>query len=292
MKNIWKILAIVAIIICIITISMQFIGKEKNDNKINEKVIQEVDYLDNEILSKINLLNNITFSNYKVVIKEEENNDEANQTKLAENSSNNSKSDEQSSSKEESKQSDSGEKTQMSPNSELINENESIQWSEIKKDVEIMYQSWNTIINDLYAINANNDSIEQFGTLLNQVMLEVKNENKIETIKDLSEMYAQLPIYIENIADKDKVYILNTKADVIKAYALVEEDKWDEMSIQLDNAIEQYSKINNENNGNISRGRQLLKELKESSNDKDKEIFLVKYKYCFEELIMVEGKNI
>lgn len=292
MKNIWKILAIVAIIICIITISMQFIGKEKNDNKINEKVIQEVDYLDNEILSKINLLNNITFSNYKVVIKEEENNDEANQTKSAENSSNNSKSDEQSSSKEESKQSDSGEKTQMSPNSELINENESIQWSEIKKDVEIMYQSWNTIINDLYAINANNDSIEQFGTLLNQVMLEVKNENKIETIKDLSEMYAQLPIYIENIADKDKVYILNTKADVIKAYALVEEDKWDEMSIQLDNAIEQYSKINNENNGNISRGRQLLKELKESSNDKDKEIFLVKYKYCFEELIMVEGKNI
>lgn len=292
MKNIWKILAIVAIIICIITISMQFIGKEKNDNKINEKVIQEVDYLDNEILSKINLLNNITFSNYKVVIKEEENNDEANQTKSAENSSNNSKSDEQSSSKEESKQSDSGEKKQMSPNSELINENESIQWSEIKKDVEIMYQSWNTIINDLYAINANNDSIEQFGTLLNQVMLEVKNENKIETIKDLSEMYAQLPIYIENIADKDKVYILNTKADVIKAYALVEEDKWDEMSIQLDNAIEQYSKINNENNGNISRGRQLLKELKESSNDKDKEIFLVKYKYCFEELIMVEGKNI
>lgn len=49
-------------------------NKSENDNNKKEKVNQEMSYLDSKIIAMLNRLNNISFSNYKVVsedVKEE-----------------------------------------------------------------------------------------------------------------------------------------------------------------------------------------------------------------------------
>ena len=66
MKKIFKIIFIFSVIILILS------GCSMNSNNVslNDKVKQELLYLDTEIISLINLLNNISIQNYKIDTKE------------------------------------------------------------------------------------------------------------------------------------------------------------------------------------------------------------------------------
>lgn len=66
LKNIFTILIIFILLLSLTGCN----SKDKNENMLNEKVKEELAYLDSEIVNLINSLNNITIENYKISTKE------------------------------------------------------------------------------------------------------------------------------------------------------------------------------------------------------------------------------
>ena len=66
LKNIFTILIIFILLLSLTGCN----SKDKNENILNEKVKEELAYLDSEIVNLINSLNNITIENYKISTKE------------------------------------------------------------------------------------------------------------------------------------------------------------------------------------------------------------------------------
>lgn len=66
LKNIFTILIIFILLLSLTGCN----SKYKNENMLNEKVKEELAYLDSEIVNLINSLNNITIENYKISTKE------------------------------------------------------------------------------------------------------------------------------------------------------------------------------------------------------------------------------
>lgn len=314
MKKTWKIIISIILIILIIAISVKIMGNNNNEeDKINEKTKQEIKYLDTQLLSMLNVMNNITFSNYKVIPSEETEGENKNeQMSKSENTSSNTSNTNTSSESEGGNSSEGGSSggsansssnnqtsntskssntitsTSMVPNTILNGDrdNAKIDWQTLKKDIEIVYSSWNTIVEDLYSLGVNGDDILKFTDLLDKAIMNIKNEDKLSSIKTLADMYNMLPIYILKTEGEDAANINFTKALVINSYALVEEDKWDDIIVQIDGAIDYYERVaNNGSNTNNNRTYILLQELKNSVQDKDKDLYYMKYKYCMEELI-------
>ena len=311
MKKLLKIVIVIAIIILILAIGVKIIGKgnDNSDDKMKEKIMQEMKYMDKEIVSMLNLMNNITFSNYKVIESNQNNKQDQNSNGSSQSydQSTNTTSDNNTSSNTTSSDSGGG-NTQsnntstsisMAPNTILNSMGDNnIDWETLKKDIEIMYLSWSTIVEDLYSEEINGDDILKFGNLFDTVIINIKNEDKINSMKNLASMYNMLPIFIEKISgagsaniqyvktiinkqEFDSIFGQDGKSLIINSYVLVEEDKWDDIPIQLDGAINYYTKMYDENK-NDNTGYILLEELKKSIQPKDKELFYIKYKYCME----------
>lgn len=297
MKKLLKIVIVIAIIILILAIGVKIIGKENDnsDDKMKEKIMQEMKYMDKEIVSMLNLMNNITFSNYKVIESNQNNKQDQNSNGSSQSydQSTNTTSDNNTSSNTTSSDSGGG-NTQsnntstsisMAPNTILNSMGDNnIDWETLKKDIEIMYLSWSTIVEDLYSEEINGDDILKFGNLFDTVIINIKNEDKINSMKNLASMYNMLPIFIEKISGAGSANIQYVKSLIINSYVLVEEDKWDDIPIQLDGAINYYTKMYDENK-NDNTGYILLEELKKSIQSKDKELFYIKYKYCMETIL-------
>lgn len=66
LKNIFTILIIFILLLSLTGCN----SKDKNENILNEKVKEELAYLDSEVVNLINSLNNITIENYKISTKE------------------------------------------------------------------------------------------------------------------------------------------------------------------------------------------------------------------------------
>ena len=66
LKNIFTILIIFILLLSLTGCN----SKDKNENMLNEKVKEELAYLDSEVVNLINSLNNITIENYKISTKE------------------------------------------------------------------------------------------------------------------------------------------------------------------------------------------------------------------------------
>ncbi len=63
-----KILKKFLIILCLILISISLGGCKTNDEeKMKEKIIQEINFLDDKIISMLNELNNISLDNFSIV---------------------------------------------------------------------------------------------------------------------------------------------------------------------------------------------------------------------------------
>lgn len=70
MKNFFKSISVILIIFILLLTLTGCNSNNKNENILNEKVKEELTYLDLEVVSLINSLNNITIENYKISTKE------------------------------------------------------------------------------------------------------------------------------------------------------------------------------------------------------------------------------
>lgn len=209
----------------------------------------------------------------------------------------------ESASKEEGSSSDSEQKSEEdeSKNNKIFSlsrdvilsdkeDNMQIEWEEIKKDVENLYSIWATISIDLKSIGANSDDILQFNKVLDDIAKSVKQEDKNASIIGMSKLYALIPKYMESFSDDElKKCVFITKSHILNAYAQVDNNDWNKINEELKLANESFSKIDKEKIDsnkelNINRCELLLKELLNSTEKQDKQIFYLRYKNALQEL--------
>lgn len=145
---------------------------------------------------------------------------------------------------------------------------------------------------DLYQTSSNQQDIVNFNKEYDNLVKAVKEENKENTLKELSTLYDYLPRFVENCSDDEKeIVVAKTKNEIFKAYSILEQEDWDKISDNVNNAIQEFTKlvtnVSNQETGNqynINKTYVMLNELQNAVQIKDKEVFLIKYKNLLEEL--------
>lgn len=288
----------IVIILAILCVSGYIMYKNENTKttpeEIKAKVNQEIKYLDSNIISMLNDFNNISYANYKIT-----------QTKVSESS----KKSEQSSSTESSSGSKGGEESQSSsqgssgstqnetientsvvPNSVLTNKNKDVNWDALKEKTELMYSTWPTTLIDLTSLNVNGSQLLQYTSILDKLTKSLEDKNKKEAMLNLSDLYNLLNEYLKQYSQDSRMKnIFQTKAFIAQAYALAEEDNWNEMKQNIAKAKTEYMNIvnniqNTNSMSNVNKAYVLLNELEKNTMDKNKKIFYINYKNVMQEL--------
>lgn len=321
---------VIIILLIIILFSFTGCGQNQNDENVKiEKLDSEIQYLDAKLISLMNGLNNISFTNYKILSEDvkQQNGQETSEAEKSnkersgkkeesssqsESSNSNSQSESSSEGSSNSKQggqssSESG--GQSSSKNEEKNEiysltennllsldfNKDINWDLIKNEIENLYSIWTTIIIDLHSAGVNNEDILKFNTFLDSLAKSAKEENKSQTLTNLSNLYNLLPKYLNSYSkDELKISVYNTKSYLLTAYSMANsEDKWEEMKIEILKANQEFSNIINNitieetKKINVNRSYLLLREAQKSIEAKNKEVFFIKYKNAIQELNML-----
>ena len=276
-------------------------AKNNSGKEIKEKTYSELKYLENELQNLFNEINNIKFENYTISATNIEENNEQSEESNSE-SSGNSK-DKQSESQTQSEESSGGntsdtekEKTtnkQYQLKKEgILTKNKEIDWNQIKNDVEKIYTVLYSTTIDLYEIVENKEDITNFNKEYDNLTKAVKEENKKETLKQLSVLYDFLAKLVDSCSEKEKDrVVIKTKNYIFKAYSVLENDEWQIVLDNVNMALQEFNKIttniSDNSNGhqyNINKSYIMINELKKSADFKDKEVFLIKYKNLLEEL--------
>lgn len=265
-------------------------GEEEN------KIISELDYLDTNIIGILNELNGITTENYTITkeeIQKEEKSSESSSQGGDGSSENNSSGDlkqtqnNNSSSSEESKVTVTGmnQKTVIS-----TNEN-NIDWNLIKNEIEKINDSWSIIILDLASKNVNNEDILNFSSTLNNTILSIKDENKINALQNSAKLYSFIPIFQEQLEQNTSNQKLKkVKSDLFNAYSLVEKEDWTQIDNNITSSINTFKEILNDieyvknKEYKINKVYVLLNELQSSLAYRDKKLFYLKYKNLIENI--------
>lgn len=288
---------VVIAIIILILISIFFTGcdnTKKEKEELKGKVIAEINYVNTKIIDLLNTLNNLSFENYTILSEEVklDNNTEKQQSKQG----NDSQGGNQGGNQEGNQQQNNASKsqintTQMTNNSILLKDRNNIDWSLIKPQIELLDESWSVILLDLYSLDVNNDSILGFSSKINECIINIKNEDKASSLVSLSELYSIIPIFLKEInADENLQKTRETQSYIINAYSLAEDMNNEEINNNIVKAIDVYSGVMN--NVDYSKDRTykinkiyvLLNELLNCLDEKDNDVFYVKYKNVMEYL--------
>lgn len=287
----------VLIVVIIIAISIFIIIKFKNNNKkddnLNEKTQEELKYISTKIIELMNGLNNITFSNYILIEEENTDNKENNSNENNENEGNKSDTFSDKSNNTQSS-SESNIKYELKGSNILSNNTGTINWDNEKGAIESINVKWTSLIVDLHQLNVNNDDILNFSNILNQTIVNIKQENKVNTMLDLANLYGYIPNYLKQFSnDEEKIIIEYIKSNILNSYALVEQERWDEVKEHVFNSVENITNIMNSINTEqfsqyqINRIYVMLNELYSSIDLKDKQLYYIKYRNVMEELMNI-----
>lgn len=277
LKNIIRTLSIIFLVDLVI-FSFSGCSKQKTDEEqLRDKNISEIDYLDNYIMLMLNSINDIDLKQYDAKIEKTENLNEILQES------------------EETSSEDTGNNVvqySMVPNT-ILNANKTINWENLKLEIENLNNTWPSIIVDLYKANVDNKKLTEFSDLINTCIGNIKNENRTETLNSLAKLYEYIPVFLEKIAsDNKQIELAKTKVEVIKAYVNIDFANWEELKTSLDRAISNFEPIVNNTNEaekeyNIRKAYVLLQEFKNAVDTNDKDLLFMKYKNLMEELIII-----
>lgn len=321
MKSFKRIAYIVLLAIVVIlgfTIYSNAVKNNKGDD--SSKSLAEIKFLESKFVNLFNKMNNIQTRNYQIsygeISKETNTGKSSSDSTSSKSGQGGGQASEESEGTEESEEGQSGEGSLSSSSGQksnssnstsgdtqqnntkyelnmsgILNQSNEINWDEVKNEVENLYASIPTITMDLYKINLNQDDILAFNKEFDNLVLSIKDENKEETLKQLSKLYEYIPKFVSNVVNEELYKrILETKSNIFKAYSKLESENWSEMSNDIENGINVYSQlltstnIDSSKQYNINRMYIMLNELKNSVSLEDKSIFLIKYKNVIEEI--------
>ena len=132
-----------------------------------------------------------------------------------------------------------------------------------------------------------------FGNNLDNLIINLKNNNKEQSLICLANMYSLLPEYINSVQGNSQQYhLIKINAGVLKAYATIYSDKWDvvnegltEANNNIESLINSELMLNNPDQNKIQEIYVLLKELTKTAKNQDKDMFLLKYVKLMEKMI-------
>lgn len=309
----WKkylIIAGIAIVVIIIAIvgMRKIMNNNTKESSINKKINNELDYLGTTTLSMINSLNNLNLEDVVKVRRtstnsgdnsqnnansssgdEGKNNSKTSDSQQQEDSSSNSKTDETSSTGTDMKNTKS---FSLDDNSILLRDNTNVDWSALESEAENLFTAWSTIILDLNSLSISNEDILAYNSNLDSLLKALKDNDKANSAISLANLYSLNSKYINESSKNDEskklAYI---KSNVISAYSLVTAEKWERVNQLLDQAEKGLLDVIN-TSGNTEERKQtkinksyvMLKELIKTSNEKNAEIFYLKYINLIKEL--------
>lgn len=287
------IILIITIITIIVVLSSIVVAKTRKNGEatIEEKVIQELNYLNKYCVSLLTSLNGIVVENE--VIKEDTlqtqfgsdtNNGIQTSRSIMNNNQQNSKSNNSNDSQDTTNNKDG--------NSILANDGDySPDWESIQLQVERLYQMWNVISLDLHSMNIDSNLILSFSDVLNNVTQNVKRKDKANTVEELVKLY-KLVIQYTNICkpSSQETTISTIKYNIVSSYANITNDKWEQAEAQIAEAQNLFTNLLNSVNNNynqqynMNRCYILVNELKKAIKLRDKEIFYLQYKTLITQL--------
>ena len=289
----YKKLGYIFLVIIIVMLSVTvYATVSKDTDKIEkDKKIAEVKFLEDKLLNVFNQLNDIDTRNYNVsvnnITKQLKNQDEAGsnneQGQSGSESSNSTSSDSSNKSKQE--------KEFDLKNNGVLTSADEINWDNIKSQIEILYTSIPTITLDLYQSNINQDDILNFNKEFDNLTVGIKQENKQMCLDELSKLYNYLPNFSQNVLDDEiEKVLIETKNNILKAYSKLDSKNWREISENIKQASNSFSKLLT--NTNIDTSKQysiskiyiMINELQNAISVQDETIFLIKYKNILEEM--------
>lgn len=307
---------ILTILLGILIISLTGCSNSKDDTELlKTKIDSEMNYLDTQLLTMLNSANGINYRNYRVIAEKvkQENIDSSSESGSGSSQGSKGGSSSGESSSESSGSSGGGGDSQsgssgssdsnavnysMEPNTMLMKD-KTPDWVTLKENIETLYNAWSNITLDLYKININNDDILNFSKDLDTATTVIKNEDKKNTLLALTKLYSHLPKYLSAYSnDELKKGILNTKVNVLGAYAIIEDNNTDQLKQFMTGAEQAYLPVvnnvsnNDGNEYNINRAYIYLKELQNSIGNTDTDIFYIKYRNLIQELNAVQASKV
>lgn len=283
----------VILVILIIVGGVFFINKStaNSEEKIPEKAKQELEYVEEIIISMINSLNNLHETDIAKIQTTINTNDEKEDDSESNSKENSDKQSEGESSSSENTQ-EENKNFSAGVNSILLRDRNTIDWERLTKTGEELFSAWATITMDLNSLNVNSDNILAFNNYLDELLTSLKNQDKTNSEVNLANLYNLIPVYAEKITqDENELKILKIKANVISAYSIVEAQNWEYVNnflaeadkglIELTTSIDVSSSIEQ---AKINKSYILLKELIKSANEQDMDIFYLKYINLINEL--------
>lgn len=286
-------------ILLILTVMLTGCSKNEDEETLKQKIASEIKYLDIQLINMLNQANGLSFENYIVEAQEVKKEDVKSSSKESDLSTKQGNSSNQEGGSEESQEEGSqGSSENQNKNiqykmvgNEILLQNKDTDWQLLKANIEKLYSTWSTVVLDLYKININAQNILDFNADLDMATQAIKNENKQETLSAIAKLYSYIPIYSTDVAKENQINnIYNTKMNILNACVQLEKGNFSEVKSQLVNAEQSFLPIinnmnSNENNEvNINKSYILIKDLQNSSNNMDKDIFYIKYKNLIEQL--------
>jgi hypothetical protein len=282
-KKSWILYVIVITLVVLAVSGAVFILNNTNDNdedKLQEKSVSELEYLEKTLLSMLNSLNNLenTAKVQASTIPEQENeNTEQDSTEQSEQSNSDSNSTSNSSKEEQS--------FTVNTESTISRNQTNIDWQNLIKQTENIYVSWPTITIDLNNQNVSSEDILTFDSNLDNLAIYLKEQNKTNSLICLANMYNTVAKYIESTSnDTINIAIIKIKANIISAYAIIDTDNWDTIYnflAQADNSMQLLingeKELTEKKRNKLDKCYIMLKELIKSSNEKNIDLFYLKY---------------
>jgi len=165
-----------------------------------------------------------------------------------------------------------------------------INWNDLEKQANTLYNYWNSVILDLNYLDIDKKYLINFSKKIDEFNISIKDNNKKSALICLIELYNNLIIYSEAIEYKNYTQILRTKYNLLCAYSIAESGNWTLAHEYILKASKNISKvvnsmdINKHQQYNVNQTYVAVKELENIVNIKTLNIFYLKYNLAITKL--------
>jgi len=274
------------IFILLIILVLSLYGCSGNPlNDLKSKTVQELEYLDTEIVELIDELSGISSENY-IVASRQAAIGKTSQNLIEVNNIDDSKSD---------TNSDNANDTitvmNMVPDTILAADSNDIDWASIESQIEEVHSSWSVILLDLYSLNVNGSNILAFGNTLDSCIISIKDKNKKDSLTNLAKLYSYIPMYLKDIPGESTTQNIKlTKSYILSSYSLVYQADWTDAAAGMASADAAFKNVQTDidyiknKEYQVNKTYVLLKDLQKSVALKDDKVFYMKYQNTMESL--------
>lgn len=308
-KNIIILIITFVIVVCLIGSFIVYATNEEKKPTLQTKVTEEIDYLENYLVSILGDFNSLLIQGNTIQLKSDKSEEEQ-QTKTKQ--STNTQQEGTVSPTEETQSSSGENENALQGNSQNNTANENQQfssansilakngnyptnWSKIQLQIEHLYQTWNTVTIDLHALNIDGNSILSFSNYLNSATKNIKNKEKELAMNDITKLHSLLLEYKKQYnPDSEETKLMTIQNYTIQAYTNVTNTKWQEANENLIQAENDFANLLNsvttsENQNQTVKNQSyiLLNELKSAVTLQDKDIFFIQFQNLIPKMALI-----